>query len=70
MSVIEKFSTISSTITKLFDFLTTSKVVKEDVEEYLKTVSAYSQTAKNLQSILLPYLFERTINKKSISVFH
>ena len=66
MSVIEKFSTISSTITKLFDFLTTSKVVKEDVEEYLKTVSAYSQTAKNLQSILLPYLFERTINKKSI----
>lgn len=66
MSVIEKFSTISSTISKLFDFLMTSDVVKEDVEEYLKTVSAYSQTAKNLQSILIPYLFERTIKNKSI----
>lgn len=66
MSVIEKFSTISSTITKLFEFLTSSEVVKDDVEEYLKTVSAYNQSAKNIQSILLPYLFERTINKKSI----
>ena len=66
MSVIEKFSTISSTISKLFDFLMTSEVVKEDVEEYLKTVSAYNQSSKNLQSILIPYLFERNINKKSI----
>lgn len=66
MSVIEKFSTISGTISKLFDFIMTSEVVKEDVEEYLKTISAYSQTAKNIESLLIPYLFERTINKKSI----
>jgi len=66
MSVIEKFSTISSTITKLFEFLTTSEVVREDVEEYLKTVSAHNQSSKNLQSILIPYLFERSIDKKSI----
>lgn len=66
MSVIEKFATISSTITKLFDFLMTSEVVKEDIEEYLKTISAYSQSAKNIETLLIPYLFERTINKKSI----
>ncbi len=66
MSVIEKFATISSTITKLFDFLMTSDVVKEDIEEYLKTISAYNQSAKNIETLLIPYLFERTINKKSI----
>ena len=66
MSVIEKFATISSTISKLFDFLMTSEIIKEDVEEYLKTISAYSQAAKNIESLMIPYLFERTINKKSI----
>ncbi len=66
MSVIEKFSAISSTITKLFEFLTTSEAVQEDVQEYLKTVSAHNQPSKNIQSVLMPYLFERTINKKSI----
>ncbi len=66
MSVIENFSAISTTLTKLFDFLTHSDVVKEDVEEYLKTISAYNQSAKNLQSLLIPYLFERHINQKSI----
>lgn len=66
MSVIEKFSTISNTITKLFDFLMNSDVVKDDVQEYLKTVSAGSLSEKNLQAVLIPYLFERTIDKKSI----
>ena len=63
MSVIEKFSAISSTITKLFEFLTTSEAVQEDVQEYLKTVSAHNQPSKNIQSVLMPYLFERTINQ-------
>lgn len=66
MSVIEKFSTISTTISKLFDFLMNSEIVKEDVQEYLKTVSATNLPNKNMQSVLIPYLFERTINQKSI----
>lgn len=66
MSVIEKFSAISSTITKLFEFITTSDIVKDDVEEYLKTVSAYNQSASNIQAVLIPYIFERNINQKSI----
>lgn len=66
MSVIEKFSTISTTLSKLFDFLLQSDEIKEDVEEYLKTVSAYNQSSKNIQSVLIPYLFERTLNKKTI----
>ena len=66
MSVIEKFSTISNTITKLFNFLMTSDVVKDDIEEYLKTIAAYSQASKNADALLIPYLFERTIKQKSI----
>ncbi len=68
MSVIEKFSTISTTITKLFDFLMNSKIEKlnNDVQEYLKTISANNQKGKNLQSVLIPYLFERNIDQKNI----
>ena len=66
MSVIETFSTISSTISKLLDFLMNSDAVKEDVEEYLKTISAQNLPSKTIQAILLPYLFERRINQKTI----
>lgn len=66
MSVIEKLSIISETITKIMNFVVTNEVVKPDFEEYLTTVAG--QNRSKMQALMIPYIFERrlTENKKSI----
>ena len=60
MSVIEKLSLISSTITKLMNFVLNDELIKPDFEEYLKT---FGQNT-NLQARLIPYIFERRLTEK------
>lgn len=66
MSVIEKLSIISETITKIMNFVVTNEVVKPDFEEYLTTVAG--QNRSKMQALMIPYIFERrlTENKRTI----
>jgi hypothetical protein len=66
MSVIEKLSIISETITKIMNFVVTNEVIKPDFEEYLTTVAG--QDRSKMQALMIPYIFERRLpeNKKSI----
>lgn len=66
MSVIEKLSIISETITKIMNFVVTNEVIKPDFEEYLTTVAG--QNRSKMQALMIPYIFERRLpeNKKSI----
>ena len=68
MSVIEKLSVISDTITKLMNFVLNDEVVKLDFNEYLTSVSSKNERESSLQAKLIPYIFERrlTVDKKSI----
>lgn len=68
MSVIEKFSTISNTITKLIDFVATNESVKEDFNDYMKTISAQSMTPSQVQAMLIPYVFERRLTDERKSI--
>lgn len=68
MSVIEKLSIISDTITKVMNFVLADEIVKPDFEEYLTTLSARNADKSRIQALLIPYIFERrlTSEKKSI----
>lgn len=66
MSVIEKFSDISTTITKLIDFVSNDESVKPDFEDYMKSISAQNLTPSQIQAMLIPYIFERRLDEKSI----
>ncbi|MDD3236793.1 MAG: SEC-C domain-containing protein [Candidatus Gastranaerophilales bacterium] len=61
MSVIEKFSTISNTITKLIEFVSTDETVKDDFNDYLLTIGAKNMTPAQVQAMLVPYIFERRL---------
>lgn len=65
-TIVEKISSISKVMSDLIDFVQTDKDVKPDFEEYLTTMGAKNATAAQLQSICLPYIFERNIDMKSI----
>ncbi len=68
MSVIEKLAVISDTVTKLMNFALTDETVKPDFDEYLTTLSAKNADSAKIQSLLIPYIFERrlTSDKKTI----
>ncbi len=68
MSVIEKLSIISDTITKLMNFTVNDEIVKPDFEEYLTSVSAKNADKISMQALIIPYIFERrlTSEKKNI----
>ena len=66
MSVIEKLAIISDTITKLMNFVITDDSTKTDYNEYLTTLSAQNSTTKRAQALIIPYIFERRLNKKTI----
>lgn len=66
LTVIEKLNSISDVMSDLIDFVQTDKDVKPDFEEYLKTIGAAEATQAQMQSVALPYLFERNIDSKSI----
>lgn len=67
-TILEKFSTISEVMNNLIDFVQTDKEVKPDFEEYLATIGAKNPTPAQLQSICLPYIFERNLGEDSKSV--
>ncbi len=63
MSVIEKLSIISDTITKIMNFAVTNEIVKPDFEEYLATLSAKNADSSRVQALLIPYIFERRLGE-------
>ena len=68
MSVIEKLSAISETITKLMNFVLNDDFVKPDFNEYLTAISAKNENRTNIQAVIIPYIFERRLgnDRKSI----
>lgn len=66
MTVIEKISEINDVLKSIFEFTQKNEIIKEDFEEYLKTIGAGDITLSQLEKIVLPYIFERRINNKSI----
>ena len=69
MSVIEKVTDISNTISKIFTFALENEEIKTDFDEYLKTIGAYSAPQSKIQGILITYIFERILNKQRETVF-
>src|SRR5574344_235081 len=69
MSVIDKISSISETLSKVFNYATQDAIIKEDFDEYLKTIGAYNSTQAEISSILVTYVFERNLNKGADTVF-
>lgn len=66
MSIIEKLNSISDVMSELINFVQTDKEVQPDFEEYLRTIGAIDATPSQMQSVCLPYIFERNIDSKSI----
>ncbi len=67
-SVIEKFTTISETITKLIEFVSTNDPVKDDFNDYLATISAKNLSPSEVQALLIPYIFERRLTEQRKSI--
>ncbi len=68
MSVIEKFTTISNTITNLINFVSTDDSVKEDFNEYMTTISAQRLSPAQVQAMIIPYVFERRLGQERKSI--
>lgn len=66
LTIIEKLKAISETMGELINFVQTNPEVEPDFREYLTTIGAKDITPAQLQSVCLPYIFERNINSKSI----
>lgn len=66
LTVIEKLKAISETIDNLINFVQTNEEIKPDFNEYLTTIGAVDIAPSQIQSICLPYIFERNINSKSV----
>lgn len=65
-TVIEKLNAISDVMGDLINFVQTNKEIEPDFKEYLATIGVKEVTLAQIQSICLPYIFERNINSKSI----
>lgn len=68
MSVIEKLSVISDTITKVMNFVLTNEIVRPDFDEYLSALSAQNVDAGRMQALLIPYIAERRLTTERKSV--
>lgn len=66
MTIIEKLNSISDVMGDLMNFVQTDKNIKSDFDEYLSTIGARDLAPSQLQSVCLPYIFERNIDSKSI----
>ena len=66
MTVSATVAEINNTLKDVFDFIQNSESVKPDFEEYLKTSGAVNIPLNQAEKVLLPYIFERRINEKSI----
>lgn len=69
MSVIEKLSSISKVMADLIHFVQNDDDIKPDFKEYLTTIGVKNPTQAQLQSICLPYIFERNLGEDSKSIF-
>lgn len=69
MSVIDKLSSISDTLSSVFKFAQENSEIKEDFDEYLKTIGLYNAPASEINSVLVTYVFERAFHKGADSVF-
>ena len=69
MSVIDKISSISETLSKVFQFAQANAEIKEDFDEYLKTIGAYNAPASQVSSLLVTYVFERAFHRGEDTVF-
>ena len=69
MSVIDKLSTISDTLSHIFQFAMENSEIKADFDEYLKTIGAYNAKQSDINSILVTYVFERSFNRGEDTVF-
>ena len=66
MSIIEKFNDISTFMGLLFEFAQTDELIKEDLEEHLKTLNVNNPSQNVMEGLLVKYIFERQIDGKSI----
>ena len=68
MSVIEKLSVISDTITNVMNFVLNSEIIKPDFDEYLAALSARNADTSKIQALIIPYIAERrlTADRKSV----
>ena len=69
MSVIDKLSSISVTLSSVFKFAQENSEIKEDFDEYLKTIGMYNAPASEINSVLVTYVFERAFHKGADSVY-
>lgn len=69
MSVIDKLSSISDTLNSVFKFAQENSEIKEDFDEYLKTIGLYNAPASEINSVLVTYVFERAFHKGADNVF-
>ena len=69
MSVIEKLSVISDTITKVMNFVLNYAPVKADFDEYLKSLSVKNVEMSRIQAYLIPYIAERRLTEERKTIF-
>lgn len=65
-TVIEKINEISDAIGTLINFVQTDKTVEADFKDYLQTIGMKDVPDSQLQSVSIPYIFERNLDSKSI----
>ena len=66
MLVKENVETISLLIDKLFDFVKTDLLVQKDLSDYLAPIAENINSHQKLQAAIIPYIFERSLNNKSV----
>ena len=69
MSVIDKISSISDTLSKIFQYAQANQEIKEDFDEYLKTIGAFNAPSSKISSLLVTYVFERAFHRGADTVF-
>lgn len=69
MSVIDKLSSISDTLSEVFKFASENIEIKEDFEEYIKTIGLYNAQQSQINAVMVSYVFERVFHKGADTVF-
>ncbi len=60
----EKAEFVSESIDKIIQFVNQDETVKQDFENYLATIQFQGQSYSELQSVLIPYIFERRLTEE------
>ena len=69
MSVIDKLSSISDTLSEVFKFASENQEIKEDFDEYIKTIGLYNAQPSQINAVMVTYVFERVFHKGEDTVF-